>query len=196
MEKISDHAINQLFTEARTFTDWQAKPVEDEILHQLYELMKWAPTSANANPARIVFTKSAEEKNKLLSVVAPGNVEKVKAAPVTAVIAFDENFYEELPRLFPHVPDFKNMFINTPSLAQETAFRNSSLQGAYFILAARALGLDCGPMSGFNNQQLDELFFSKTSWKSNFICNLGYGDSNSLHPRGPRLTFDEACKII
>src|SRR5262249_14852389 len=147
-------------------------------------------------PARFLFIRSEEAKAKLIPCLVPGNVDVVKAAPVTAVIAWDENFYSDLPRLFPHAPKMKEMFASNKELAGASAFRNSSLQGGYFILAARAVGLDCGPMSGFNNVKVDEAFFKGTSWKSNFICNLGYGDASKLHPRGPRLEFDEACKIL
>ncbi len=196
MASISQEAIGQLFTEARTFTAWQTHDVSDQTLHEIYDLMKWGPTSANSCPVRIVFVKSGPEKEKLIASLSPGNVEKVKAAPVTAIIAKDELFYDQLPKLFPPAPQFREVFASNMALAEATAFRNSSLQGAYFILAVRALGLDCGPMSGFDNKKLDELFFAGTSWKSNFICNLGYGDRDHLYPRSPRLTFEEACKIV
>lgn len=196
MKKITANDIKQLFSEARTFTSWQPKALDDSVLHDIYEMMKWGPTSANSCPVRILFIKSQEGKEKLIPCLSPGNVEKVKAAPVTAIIAMDEEFYNQLPKLAPHAPSFKDTFASNAKLAKETAFRNSSLQGAYFILAARAMGFDCGPMSGFNNQKVDEAFFSNTSLKSNFLCNIGYGNRDHLHPRAPRLSFDEACKIV
>lgn len=196
MSAISDEAMRQLFTEARTFGAWLAKDVSDQTLREIYDLMKWGPTSANSCPARIVFVRAGMEKEKLISCLAPGNVEKVKAAPVTAIVAADSKFYDQIPKLFPPAASFRETFASDQTLAEATAFRNSSLQGAYFILAARALGLDCGPMSGFDNKKLDGLFFSETSWKSNFICNVGYGDRSKLHPRLPRLAFEEACKIV
>lgn len=196
MELISPDAIKQLFLEARTFNNWQPKTISDEILCEIYELMKWAPTSANLSPARIVFVKSGPEKEKLISCLAPTNVEKVQMAPVTAIIAQDEKFYEQVPKLFPHALAFRDLFVGDKAFAESTAFRNSTLQGAYLIMAARALGLDCGPMSGFDNNKLDELFFANTDWKSNFICNIGYGDKDKLFPRLPRLSFEEACRIV
>lgn len=196
MGKLTEDAIKQLFSEARTFSSWQPKPLEDSMLQAIYEMMKWGPTSANSCPARLFFVKSQESKDKLIPCLSPGNVEKVKAAPVTAIIAMDKAFYHQLPKLAPHAPSFKDNFASNAKLAEETAFRNSSLQGAYFILAARAMGLDCGPMSGFNNQKVDETFFAGTSLQSNFLCNIGYGSRDALHPRAPRLSFDEACKII
>jgi len=195
METISQEALKQLFTEARTYHHWTNKEVSDQTLKDIYELMELGPTSANGCPARILFIKNGPEKQKLIDCLAPPNVEKVKTAPVTAVIAFDEKFYEQINRLYP-VFSFYDYFASNKELADITALRNSSLQGGYFILAARALGLDCGPMSGFDNKKLDEVFFKGTSWKSNFICNVGYGDKSKLHPRMPRLTFDEACKIV
>ena len=154
-----------------------------------------APTSANSNPARFVFVRSKEAKEKLLQAVSPGNLEKTKTAPLTVIVAYDVEFYEKLPILFPHT-DARSWFVGNSELAQKTAFMNGTLQGAYLMLAARSLGLDVGPMAGFDNAKVDELFFSGTKWKSNFLCNLGYGDPSRLHPRGPRLTFEEACKII
>lgn len=192
---ISEEALEQILTKARTHSAWLPEPVRDELLIELYNLMKWGPTSANSSPARIVFVKSSEAKAKLLPCLAEGNVEKTKAAPVTAIIAHDMEFYEQLPKLFPFA-DARSWFAGNKPFAESTAFRNSSLQGAYFIIAARALGLDCGPMSGFDNAKVDAVFFHGTSWKSNFICNLGYGDSSKLRPRGPRLEFDETCKIL
>ena len=195
MKSISKEALDQIFNDARTHNEWLNQAVTDETLHRLYELFKWAPTSANGSPARVVFVKTSEARAKLLSTVAPGNIDKTKTAPITAIIAHDMEFYEKLPKLFPQA-DARSWFVGNTTLIESTVFRNSSLQGAYLILAARALGLDCGPMSGFNNAKLDELFFEGTKWKSNFICNLGYGDSAKLMPRNPRLSFDEACRIV
>jgi 3-hydroxypropanoate dehydrogenase len=184
----------QLFDNARTHNGFTAEPVSDATLKQLYELMKWGPTSANSSPARIVFVRSPEAKAKLLATVSAGNFEKTKAAPVTAIIATDMEFYEHLPKLFPHA-DAKPWFTGSKAHADTTAFRNSSIQGGYFILAARALGLDVGAMSGFDNAKLDEAFFAGTSVKSNFLVNLGHGDTSKLFGRSPRLTFEEACRI-
>ena len=192
---LPEEALEQIFTHARTHTVWLPEPISDELLRQIYNLMKWGPTSANSSPARIVFAKSKEAKDKLLPCMAPGNVEKTKTAPVSAIIAQDVEFYEKLPKLFPHA-DARSWFAGNKPFIETTAFRNSSLQGAYFIIAARSLGLDCGPMSGFDNAKVDEVFFQGTSWKSNFICNLGYGDLSKLRPRAPRLGFNEACKIL
>jgi 3-hydroxypropanoate dehydrogenase len=183
-----------LFSDARTHNEWQAKPVSDEQLHAIYDLMKWGPTSANCSPARLVFVKSEAEKNKLLACVGPGNQDKTRTAPVTVIIGMDMAFYEQLPTLFPHA-DARAWFEGNQALIDATAFRNSSLQGAYLMLAARALGLDCGPMSGFDADKVNAAFFSGTEIKANFICNLGYGDAAKLFPRSPRLAFDEACKI-
>lgn len=188
-------ALAQLFTEARSFSHWTPQPVDDQQLHALYELMKLGPTSANLCPARVVFVRSAEAKERLLPCLAPGNVEKVRTAPVTAIVAMDEKFYDQVPILAPRSPQYRAYFANDPQLAAATAFRNSSLQGAYLMLAARALGLDCGPMSGFDNAKVDAAFLADTTWKSNFICAIGHGDRSRLHPRQPRLGFDEACRI-
>ncbi len=195
MEPISEKALAQLFSEARSFGAWQPTDVDEETLRSIYELMKWGPTSANTTPARIVFVKSKSAKEKLIPCLAPGNVEKVKAAPVTAIVAMDEKFYDQVPRLFPVAASYRDVFANDNALAEATAFRNSSLQGAYLMLAARALGLDVGPMSGFDNKKVDEAFLAGTTWKSNFLCNLGHGDRTKLFPRLPRLAFDEACRI-
>jgi len=192
---LDQSALDTLFNNARTHNAWQDKPVSDELLQQIYDLTKWAPTSANTSPARIVFVKSAAEKEKLVACMAPGNQEKTKTAPVTAIIAMDFEFYEQLPKLFPHA-DAKSWFVGNQANIDATAFRNGSLQGGYFILAARALGLDCGPMSGFDADKVNATFFAGTNVKVNFICNLGYGDVAHLYPRSPRLTFDEACKIV
>jgi 3-hydroxypropanoate dehydrogenase len=192
---VSEDALEQIFTKARTHSYWLPEPVSDEILHQVYDLMKFGPTSANCCPARVVFVKSKEAKEKLLPCMAAGNVEKTKTAPVTAIIAQDMEFYEKLPKLYPHA-DARSWFAGNKPLIESTAFRNSSLQGAYFMIAARSLGLDCGPMSGFDNAKVDAAFFQGTSWKSNFVCNLGHGDATKLHPRSPRLDFNEACKVL
>jgi nitroreductase len=192
---LPEEALEQIFTSARTHSVWLPEPISDELLRQIYNLMKWGPTSANCSPARIVFAKSKEAKEKLLPCMAPGNLEKTKTAPVSAIIAQDMEFYEKLPKLFPHA-DARSWFAGNKPFIETTAFRNSSLQGAYFIIAARSLGLDCGPMSGFDNAKVDAAFFGGTSWKSNFICNLGYGDSSMVRPRSPRLDFNEACKIL
>lgn len=184
----------QLFTEARTQNGWLPTPVSDDTLRQLYDLLKWAPTSANSSPARFVFVRSEEAKAKLVACVSAGNAPKVQQAPVTVIIGSDLAFYEQLPRLFPHA-DAKSWFVGKPGHVESTAFRNSSLQGAYLIMAARALGLDAGPMSGFDNAKVDEAFFAGTTVKSNFICALGHGDPSKLFPRNPRLAFEEACRL-
>ena len=191
---ISITSIQQLFTDARTHHAWQDRDVADGLLREIYDLAKWGPTSANSLPMRIVFLKSKSAKEKLMPALAGSNVEQVRAAPVTAIVAYDQKFYDQLPTLFPAF-DARSLFASNPSLSEQTAFRNSSLQGAYFILAARALGLDTGPMSGFDNAKVDQAFFENSSWKSNFLCNIGYGDAAKLHPRGPRLRFDQACII-
>jgi 3-hydroxypropanoate dehydrogenase len=191
---IAKDAIRQLFTDARTHHAWQDKEVSDELLRDVYDLAKWGPTSANSLPMRVVFVKSKGAKEKLIPALMGSNVEQVRAAPVTVIISHDQKFFERLNVLFPAF-DMRPLFASNPALSEQTAFRNSSLQGAYFILAARALGLDAGPMSGFDNAKVDQAFFANSSWKSNFICNIGYGDAAKLHPRGPRLTFDEACII-
>ena len=191
---ISISSIQQLFTEARTHHGWQDKPVADGLLREIYDLAKWGPTSANSLPMRIVFVKSNSAKEKLMPALAGSNGEQVRAAPVTAIVAYDQKFYDQLPTLFPAF-DARSLFASDPSLSEQTAFRNSSLQGAYFILAARALGLDAGPMSGFDNAKVDQAFFENSSWKSNFLCNIGYGDAAKLYPRGPRLSFEQACII-
>jgi len=196
MSNLSTEALEQLFTKARTHRAWLPETVSDETLHTLYELLKWGPTSSNTGPARFIFVKSKEEKARLISCVAPGNVGKVQAAPVTVIVAYDERFYDQLAKLSPRATAYRDMLAGDKAFADETGFRNGTLQGGYLILAARALDLDCGPMSGFDNAKVDEMFFKGTSWKSNFLCNLGHGDAAKLHPREPRLDFNEACKII
>ena len=192
---IDQNTLNIIFNEARTYSKFHDQPVHDEILQQVYDLAKMGPTAANTCPLRVVFVKSKEAKEKLAPTLDKGNLEKTMAAPVTAIIAMDMEFYEKLPVLFPHV-DAKSWYVGKEAYIKETAFRGGTLQGAYFIIAARAMGLDCGPMSGFNNAKLDEAFFAGTPWKSNFLINLGYGDASTLHPRNPRPSFDEACKIL
>jgi 3-hydroxypropanoate dehydrogenase len=205
---LNDDALDTLFRPARTHNAWLKKPVRDETLRQLYDLIKWGPTSANCLPLRVLFLRTREAKERLRPALMPANVEKTMAAPVTAILGYDERFYEKLPVLFPHNPAARDWFVNSPELAKSTAFRNGSLQGGYFILAARCLGLDCGPMSGFDNAKVDEEFFPASGGggatevmpagrvKSNFLCNLGYGDPAGLHSRGPRLEFDEACGLL
>ncbi|MGN6387908.1 MAG: malonic semialdehyde reductase [Burkholderiaceae bacterium] len=191
---LDDAALDTLFRTARTVNRWQDKPVTDDQLRTIYDLMKWGPTSANTSPARIVFVRSPEAKEKLVACMAPGNVDKTRAAPVTAIIGMDMQFYEKLPQLFPHT-DARSWFVGNQPMIDATAMRNSSLQGAYLIMASRAAGLDCGPMSGFDAARLDAAFFAGTPVKSNFVCNLGYGDPSGNRPRGPRLSFDDACRI-
>jgi 3-hydroxypropanoate dehydrogenase len=207
---LTDEALNQIFREARTHNVWLDKPVADDTLRQLYDLMKWGPTSANSSPARFVFIRSREGKERLRPILAPGNVEKTMTAPVTVIVGYDLLFHEKLPRLFPASPAMRDLFKQNPQLVEATAKRNSSLQGAYLIIAARSLGLDCGPMSGFDNARLDEEFFGAGKEcegceqeffpaghvKSNFLCNLGYGDLSKLYPRSPRLEFGEACTLL
>jgi 3-hydroxypropanoate dehydrogenase len=189
-------STEQLFDQARTHNAWTDRPVSDDTLRQLYDLMKWGPTSANCQPARVLFVRSPEAKARLLPCLLESNRAKTAAAPVTAIIGMDMSFYEKLPQLFPHNPQARSWFEGQPALIETTALRNSSLQGGYFILAARALGLDCGPMSGFDAAAVDAAFWAGTTVRTNFICNLGYGDASQLFPRSPRLAFDEACRIV
>jgi len=195
-QQLESNALAQLFTEARTFNAFLEKEVSDELIKELYELMKWAPTSMNCQPGRYVVVKSAAAKEKLNKALAPGNQQKTLAAPATVIIASDTQFYNNLPVLFPAYPTAKEMFASNDSFRDITALRNSSLQGAYFIMAARSLGLDCGPMSGFDNKVVDENFFPDGRYKSNFIINIGYGDASKNYPRGPRLAFDEVADIL
>lgn len=185
-------SLDQLFREARTHSHWLNQPVSDDTLRDLYDLLKFGPTSANSSPARFLFVKSAKAKEKLRPCLDAGNVEKTMAAPVTAVVAYDLEFYDELPKLF-HNPDARNWFVGKDNTA--ALLRNGSLEGGYLILAARALGLDCGPMSGFDAAAVDAAFFAGTSWRSNFLVNLGYADASKLHPRNARLPFERACRI-
>jgi 3-hydroxypropanoate dehydrogenase len=210
MNRLGERELDLIFREARTFTAFRDEPLSDDTLRELYELMKWGPTSANSCPARFVFLRSPEAKKRLRPCLAPGNVEKTMAAPVVAIIAYDLKFYEKMSKLFPHNPAMGKLFATNPQLVESTAKRNSSLQGAYMMIAARALGLDCGPMSGFDNAKLDEEFFGagrgcegcdqeffpEGHVKSNFLCNLGYGDRAKLYPRAPRLDFHEACTLM
>jgi len=194
-EKISEAALDQLFREARTYPAWLPDRVPEKLLRELYYLTRLGPTSANLSPARFVFLTTPEAKARLLPAMSSANVEKTRNAPVTVMIAWDTEFYEQLPKLFPKY-DMRPMFRANAPLAEETAFRNSSLEAGYFILAARSIGLDCGPMSGFDAAEVNTEFFPDGKWKTNLICNLGYGDPSSLAPRGARLEFDEACQII
>jgi 3-hydroxypropanoate dehydrogenase len=209
-QRIDDRALDTLFRTARTYSKWQPRPVTDETLHELYDVLKWAPTSANSAPARFVFLRTSEAKERLRPALAPLNVEKTMSAPVTVIVAYDMKFYDQLPKLFPHSPGMATLFANSPDMVESTAKRNSSLQGAYLIMAARSLGLDCGPMSGFDHAKVDEEFFAagkpcfgcdqeffpEGHVKTNFLCNLGYGDPSSLFPRLPRLAFSEACSLM
>jgi 3-hydroxypropanoate dehydrogenase len=194
MSTLNDQGLDLLWRNARTHNGWQDKPVDDALLRQVYDLAKWGPTSTNSCPMRIVFVKSQAAKEKLKPCLAPGNLEKTMAAPATAIIAYDLEFYEKLPKLSPQ-NNAISWFAGKPDKARPTATLNGTLQGGYFILAARALGLDCGPMSGFDNAKTDEAFLAGTAWKSNFLCNLGYGDPSKLYPRAARLDFNEACRI-
>lgn len=193
---LSADALDTLFFRARTQNDWLDKPVTDEQLHALYDLMKHGPTSMNTSPARLVFLRTPEAKARLLPALAPGNVDKTRAAPVCAIVAYDRRFHDRLPVLFPHRADASGIFEGKSDLIESTAFRNGSLQGAYLIVAARALGLDCGPMSGFDAQKVNDAFFPDGDVKVNFLCNLGYGDSDKVLGRLPRLSFDEACTLL
>lgn len=191
---LDDAAQDALFRTARTHNKWTGTPVPDAMLHALYDLLRMGPTSANSGPARFVFVRTTEAKERLKPALSAGNLEKTMAAPVTVIVAYDPRFYDELPRLFPHA-DARAWFAGNEALAEETAFRNSTLQGAYLIMAARALGLDCGPMSGFDRAKVDEEFLAGRGWKSNFLVNLGYGDAEGVLERLPRLSFDEACVL-
>jgi 3-hydroxypropanoate dehydrogenase len=194
---LSEDALDLIFRKARTHNAWLAKPVPDELLRRVYDLAKWGPTSANSSPMRVVFVKSAEAKARLAPALSAANAAKTAAAPVCAIVAYDTRFYEFVPRLFAHQPEAIEWFRapGKEQVAATTAFRNGTLQSAYLMIAARALGLDCGPMSGFDNAKVDATFFPDGRWKSNFLCNLGYGDPDKLLPRNPRFSFDEACII-
>ena len=192
---LSDSGLDLLFRDARTHNAWRDEPVSDVILEAVFDLAKMGPTSANCSPMRVVFLRTPEAKARLKPALIPDNVEKTMAAPVTAIIGYDLAFHEHLPRLFPHT-DARAWFAGNDALIESTAFRNGSLQGAYFIMAARALGLDCGPMSGFDNDTVDREFFADSTIKSNFLCNLGHGDPAGLFPRSPRFDFDDVCRIL
>lgn len=193
-KQINQDALQQLFLDARSHSAWLDKPVTDEQIGQIYDLLKMGPTSANSCPARFVFIKSDSAKQKLKECLDEGNIEKSMTAPVVAIIAMDMEFYDQLPKLFPHT-DARSWYAGKDEKVFDAAFRNSSLQGAYLIMAIRSLGLDAGPMSGFNADNLNQTFFSDGQYKANFICAFGYGDESKLYPRGPRLEFDEACRI-
>lgn len=194
-EILPDKSLDIIFREARTRNGWRQRAVSNALKQAVYDLTKWGPTSANCSPARFVFVESEPAKARLLKHVGEGNKKKVEAAPVCVIIAHDMKFYDLLPKLFPHT-DARSWFVGNDQLSAETAFRNGTLQGAYFMIAARALGLDCGPMSGFDRAGVDAEFFAGTEWKSNFLCNIGYGTEENLFPRSPRLPFDEACQVL
>jgi 3-hydroxypropanoate dehydrogenase len=191
---VDQMALDALFLAAHTATKWQDRPVGDEVLQRAWDIARMGPTSANCQPMRIAFVRSAEAKQRLKPALAPGNVDKTMAAPVTAIIGHDMEFYETLPRSFPQA-DARSWFVGNPALIESTAFRNGTLQGGYFIIACRAVGLDCGPMSGFDNAKVDEAFFPGGRVRSNFLINLGYGDPAGFYPRNPRLEFAEACTV-
>jgi len=193
---LSDADLDTIFRSARSFNAWSDEPVSDLTIEAIYDLLRWGPTSANCSPARFVFVKSPGEKQRLADCVSQGNKTKVLTAPVVAIIGQDMKFYDRIPELFPHNPGAREWFANSEALAEETAFRNSTLQGAWLIIAARSLGLDCGPMSGFDKAAVDDAFFAGTDVRSNFLCAIGNGANENLFPRSPRLAFEDACKII
>ena len=195
MPKITGVCMDVLFRDARSQNRWLPREVSRDTLQELHDLMKWGPTSANSWPQRVVFAASAEAKERVASVAMPGNQAKIRQAPVTAILAYDLAFFEKMDVLFAHDPGMADMFRNNPALTEVTAFRNATLQGAYFMIAARSLGLDCGPMSGFDNAKCDELFFAGTSVRSNFLCSIGYGDPEGLFPRLPRPEFTDVCRV-
>jgi len=194
--KVDDAAVDILFRNARTQNGWLPTPVSDAQLRAIYDVMKWGSTSANCCPARLIFLRTPEAKARLIPALSPGNVDKTKAAPVTAIIGYDTRFYELMVKLFPHRPDMADNYKNNATLAQIPAFRNGTLQGAYFMLAARAVGLEVGGMSGFDNAKVDAEFFPDGRVKSNFLCNVGHGDPSKVLPRLPRLAFEEACTLL
>jgi 3-hydroxypropanoate dehydrogenase len=194
-QRLSTEAFAQLFLEARTHNGWRGEPVSDALLQEAVDIAKWGPTSANCSPLRIVFVRSQEAKARLAPALAPGNLDKTVAAPATAILGYDLEFYEKLPRLFP-AADARAWFAGNPELIEETAFRNGTLQAAYLIIALRGLGLDTGPMSGFDKAVIDREFFPDGKIKSNFLLNIGYGDPARLYPRGPRLGFEEIARIV
>ncbi|MAT52756.1 MAG: malonic semialdehyde reductase [Porticoccaceae bacterium] len=193
--RLDDMSLDLLFDSARTYNTWQDKPVDDSLLHALYERLKWGPTTANTCPARFVFVRSTEGKQRLKPHLNPGNVDKTMAAPCCVIVAYDTRFYELMPQLFPS-RDMRSVFEGKDALIEEVCMRSSSLQGGYLVMAARALGLDCGPMSGFNAETLNREFFPDGRWRANFLCNLGYGSEEGLFPRNPRLEFDQACQLL
>ena len=192
---LDQSGLDALFTEARTHYTWRPDPVTDDDLHRLYNLVRVGPTSANSSPARFLFLRTPEAKERLRPALSAGNVDKTLSAPVVTIVAHDPVFFDQLPTLFPHA-DARSWFAGNDALAADTAFRNGTLQGAYLILAARAIGLDTGPMSGFDNARVDEIFLADRGWKSNFLVNLGHGDAAGLFPRSPRLSFNEACVLL
>jgi len=192
---VPESAIKVLFTEARTHKIFSGRPVPDDVLRDIYETSKYAPTASNSCPMRLVFVKTPNEKAKLISTISPGNVEKASSAPVIVIVAFDTNFYKKLPELSPHMMQPSEYESYSEAQLEEVALRNSSIQAAFFILAARAKGLHCGPMSGFQKSALNEAFFGGTSWRGNFLVSLGYGSGDRLHDRAPRLSFEDACRI-
>ncbi len=192
---VNDESLDTIFRNARTHRHWQDKPISPALLMAIYDLMRWGPTSANVSPARVAFVVSKEAKERLKPHLDAGNVRQTMEAPATAIVGYDLDFVQYVPKLYPQSPGAKDWF-KDPKHVEKTAFRNGSIQGGYFVVAARALGLDCGPMSGFSNEGVDREFFAGTAVKSNFLCNLGYGDPAHLRERGPRLSFDEACKIV
>ena len=194
-KKVSSECRNQLFLEARTHWVWRPEPVPIELLKEAYDLARFGPTSANSSPARFVFLATPQAKERLRPALSAGNLEKTMTAPVTVIVAWDTEFHEKLPQLFP-ARDMRSVFAGNAALLHETAFRNGTLQGAYLMIAARSLGLDCGPMSGFDQQKVNTEFFPDGKWKANFLCNIGYGDPTKLFPRNPRLSFDEACRVL
>ena len=194
-KRVSLECLDQVFREARTHWVWRPEPVPIELLKEAYDVARFGPTSANSSPARFVFLTTPQAKERLRPALSPGNVEKTMTAPVAVIVAWDTEFHEKLPQLFP-ARDMRSIFAGNAALLHETAFRNSTLQGAYFMLAARGLGLDCGPMSGFDQQKVNAEFFPDGKWKANFLINLGYGDPSKLFPRNPRLSFDEACRVL
>jgi len=194
-KKVSAECLDQLFLKARTHWVWRPDPVPLELLKELYNVARFGPTSANSSPARFVFLTTPQAKERLRPALSPTNVEKTMTAPVTVIVAWDTEFHEKLPQLFP-ARDMRSIFAGNAALIHETAFRNGTLQGAYLMIAARGLGLDCGPMSGFDQQKVNAEFFPNGKWKANFLCNIGYGDPSKLFPRNPRLSFDEACRVL
>ncbi len=193
--RLDDPALDRIFRTARTRNGWQRDPLPESLLREIYDLAKFGPTAANSMPARFIFVTSPGSKEKLASVASPGNQAKIKAAPATVIIGYDLDFPQTLPKLFPHAPKMKDSFTD-PVATEIVALRNSSLQGAYLIIAARSLGLDCGPMSGFDNSKVDALFFAGTKIKSNFLCSLGYGTDENLFGRLPRHSFEDVCKVV